>query len=110
MARISLDEYQNRLVGFIRRREAEMSRGDIAKLESLDRTSDDLLLRKWSWLGTIACSVFSFLLMPFIISLIQRLIPNILYQILWLITKTSMAFSLVCFAAAVYFTVLRSPD
>ncbi|MBY0356391.1 MAG: hypothetical protein K2W82_00200 [Candidatus Obscuribacterales bacterium] len=110
MVRISLNEYQKHLVGFIRRREAELSRGDISKLESLDRTSDDMLLRKWSWLSTIVCAAFSFLLMPFIISLIQRLIPNILYQMLWLITKTSMAVSLVVFAAAVYFTVLRTPD
>ncbi len=105
----SFQLYLKDVAVILRKHEAEKVRGDLKCLENLEHTTDATLLRKWGWISTIVGTIFSFLVLPIIIGLIQRHIPDWLNLLLWAIAKTSMGMSMLMFAASVYFTVgLRS--
>jgi hypothetical protein len=101
----TLQEYKTLVVGYLRRKEMERCRGDINALERLESTSDEDLLRKWLWLGTIGGSLLCFLLLPAVAGFLARFIPYILMEMLWTAVKAGMGLVVIMAALAIYFTV-----
>lgn len=97
-------------VGYIRQMEAELSRGDRVKLETLDRTTDQTLLRKWCWIFTIVGIIFSFGALPLLVGIVQIFSPPIVRSFLWICIKICMGACLLMFGTAIYFTILKSED
>lgn len=108
--KFSLDEYLKEVVKVLRQKEAEMARGNIAKLEDLEQTTDATLLRKWGWISTLLGAGFSFLILPFSIGILQTFVPEWASLLLWSIAKVSMAMSLLMLGASIYFTVCLKSD
>lgn len=106
----SLQTYKQEIIKFIREKEAEMSRGNISKLEALEKSTDEILLKKWAWLSAIVGVIFSFIFLPFLISIMHMFLPAVLLQVLWFCTRACMGMSLLMFGAATYFTIIKSSD
>lgn len=106
----SLFALKNDAVGHIRRLEAELSRGDLAKLEAIDRTTDQTLLRKWSWVVAIITIIFSFAILPLLVSIIQIFSPLEIRKFFWFCIKFCMGISLLMFGTVTYFTIFKSSD
>lgn len=87
-----------------------MCRGDLSRLEQLDSTTDDYLLKKWSWISAITGVAGSFLAAPFLLSILVPLLPELVGQLLWAVVKVCMGLSLLMFCAAIYFTINRSSE
>ena len=108
--KFSLQQYKQDLSNMIRGKEADMCRGDLSRLEQLDATTDEYLLRKWSWISAISGAAASFLLAPFLLGLITPLLPTILSELLWAVAKVCMGLALLMFCAAIYFTIGKSSE
>ena len=105
----SIKEYLNMVAMRLRQREAHMRRGNVAKLEDLEETSDEELLKKWSWMSAIAGLIVCFFIVPFVLSIINRFLPPILAHLLWSLALVSMVVVMAMFAAAIYLTVKPKP-
>lgn len=103
--KFSLEEYLIEVAKRLRQHEAERARGNLTQLEELEHTTDATLLRKWGWLSTIIGAVFSFLLLPFVLGIIQPFVPEMLSLFLWAVVKVSMGMSLLMLAVSIYFTI-----
>ncbi len=103
--RFSGKEYLKEVAKVLRQREAETARGDLARLEYLENTTDEMLLRKWGWISTIVGAIASFFLLPLFIGLIQHFLPEWLSLLLWSLAKVSMGICLLMFAVTIYFTI-----
>lgn len=103
-------KYLREIVRRLRQKEAEKARGDLEKLDELEQIQDNILLRKWAWISTIYGAIFSFLLVPLLISVLQPFLPDFLNSCLWIIAKVSMAISLLMFGTAIYFTINENID
>ncbi len=100
----SIDEYKHLVATYIRQKEADMCRGQLERLNELERVSDDELLRKWAWMSAIAGAAASFLAGPLILTVLARLLPPLLLLFFWAVVKVAMAASLSMFALAFYLT------
>ncbi|MBX9685930.1 MAG: hypothetical protein K2X27_04460 [Candidatus Obscuribacterales bacterium] len=109
-ANLSKEEYFKLLATRLRQIEAERARGDMAKLEDLEQTTDATLLRKWTLVSAIVGAAGSFFLMPLLISVVQPFIPEWADTLLWSIAKVSMGLALLMFGAAIYFTLGMNQD
>lgn len=103
--KFSMQTYIGRVAGELRRREAEMHRGNIARLEALEQTSDRGLICKWGWISSACGAVFSFLVLPIFIGIFQSLVPGWACLLLWSFAKVSMALVLLMFLVSLYFTI-----
>jgi hypothetical protein len=108
--KFSFQQYRLDLANAIRSKEADMCRGDLSRLEQLDSTTDDYLLKKWSWISAITGAASSFLAAPFLLSIFVPLLPELVGQLLWAVVKVCMGLSLLMFCAAIYFTISRSSE
>lgn len=106
----SFKPYLHDVAQKLRQHESERARGNLSLLEHVEHTSDETLLRKWGWISTIVGAIFSFLVMPFAISILQPFVPELFDKILWAVAKVSMGMSLLMFAASIYFTIGLDSD
>lgn len=108
--KFSIQQYKVDLAGFLRTKEAEMARGNLSRLEQLESTTDEYLLKKWTWVSAISGAGFSFFVCPFLLSLITPLLPQLLSELLWAVAKVCMGMCLLMFCAAIYCTIVKSSD
>lgn len=108
--KFSVQQYKQDLSKMLRSKEADMCRGDLSRLEQLDATTDEYLLRKWSWISAITGAGVSFLLAPLLLSLVTPLFPTLLSEFLWAVAKVCMGMALLMFCAAIYFTIGKSSE
>jgi len=108
MTSSSLNEYKEFVTSYLREWEIQNCKGDQQKLERLDEVSDDDLLRKWLWIGSIIGSLVFFLALPFLCNILARFIPYLLMEILWTVLKAGMGLVVIIFGLAIYLTVYKS--
>jgi hypothetical protein len=106
----SLEEYKDMVVTYLRTLEAKSSAGDAYKLERLENISDADLLRKWLWLGTICGSLLFFLALPVIASLLAKILPFLLMEILWTFVKAGMGLVVIMGGLSIYLTIPHEDD
>ena len=104
----SLDEYKALVVGFLRDVETRGAANDRHKLDQLKHVSDDDLLRKWLWLGSIVGGIAFFMVGPFLMGLLARFLPFFIMPILWTVMKLGMGMVVIMSVLAVYLTVKRT--
>jgi hypothetical protein len=105
-----LNDLKANLIKYCRLREMERARGDIYLLQKLERTSDELLLRKWLWVVTITGTISTFIVTPFLLSLMANFIPPGLMTGLWLAVKVLMVGVVIIFFGTIYLTLSGSKD
>ena len=102
----SLQEYKELVVNYLRDMESMQAQGDYGRLRQLDETSDEDLLRKWFWLGSlgggVACGVLTFLF-----RFLDEWIPFIVMQILWIALQGLWGVVAILFVLAIIVTVRR---
>ena len=108
--RTSTNRYLQKIAARLRQKEAENARGDLNKLEQLDQTQDAALLRKWVWIYSIYFAIFSFIVVPLLITVFQRWLPEMVNTLVWIFAKLTMALSLFLFGTAIYFTTHEKID
>lgn len=104
----SFDKYIKEVASKLRRYEAERIRGDLARLEELEHTTDLTLVRKWGWVSAIVGAGFSFILLPFITGIVQHYVPDWVGTLLWSIVKVSMGMTLLMLGVTIYFTIAHT--
>jgi uncharacterized membrane protein len=97
------------LVIRLRQHEANKLRGDVAKLQDLEEMTDEELLKKWSWMCSIAGLIVCYFIVPFVLSIINRFLPAILAHLLWAVALASMFAVMAMFGCAIYLTVKPKP-
>lgn len=107
MASNTLEEYKSLVANYLRQLEYDRCIGDELRLERLENSSDEDLLRKWLWLGAICGSLLCFLVLPTIAGFLARFIPFLLMEILWTVIKAGMGLVVLMAGLAIYFTVNR---
>jgi len=100
--------YKLLAAGKLREMATERARGDSQKLQKLDKTTDDALLRRWLWTYSILGIVVVYALVPAILSFLGRFIPIILLSPLWLAVDLAKGVVVIMICLAIYFTVSRS--
>lgn len=108
--KFSVQKFKKDVVVELRSKEAEMCRGNLSRLEQLDSTTDEYLLKKWSWTSAVAGAIFSFFLCPLVLGVLTAILPKLMSEFLWALAKVCMGMSLLMFCAAIYFTIVRSSD
>lgn len=101
----SLDNYLKEVAGRLRQAEAERARGDLARLEELEHTSDMTLVKKWGWISVIVGAGFCFVLFPFVVGILQHYVPDWVGTFLWSVIKVSMGMTLLMLGVTIYFTI-----
>lgn len=107
MASNSLEEYKIFVANYLRDFEYNRSASDPTKRKELEQTSDDDLMRKWLWIGTIVGSmacVATWLVFNFL----GGFIPFILMQLLWTMLKAGMGLVVIIGGLTAYFTFRKS--
>lgn len=104
----TLLEYKAMVANYLRDTEMERARGDTVRLNQIDNMSDDDLLRKWAWLGSIVGGIVFFVALPFALMILDRLIPLIILELIHFLLKMGMGLVIILFGFAVYFTVRKS--
>jgi len=104
----SLEEYKQLVVGLLRDIERRGAGADKHKLDQLKYVSDDDLLRKWLWLGSIVGGIVFFLAGPFLGGLLARMLPFFIMPILWTVIKMGMGMVVITLGLAIYFTLRKS--
>lgn len=108
--KFSFQQLKSDLVAELRKKEAEMCRGDLSRLEQLESTTDSYLLKKWTWTSAIAGAAFSFFACPLLLGVLTPFLPVLLTEFLWAVAKVCMGMCLLMFCAAIYFTIVRSSN
>ncbi len=106
----SIDKYLKEVAGRLRQAEAERARGDLARLEELEHTSDMTLVKKWGWISVIVGAAFSFVVLPFIVGIAQHYVPDWIGTLLWSVIKVSMGMTLLMLGVTIYFTIGPNSD
>ena len=104
----TLQEYKVLVANYLRTMEIERARGDRSRLGYIDGLSDDDLMRKWLWMGSIVGGLAFFIVLPFVFGLINRFIPLIILDFIFWLLKLGMGMVVIIFAFAIYFTVRKS--
>lgn len=108
--KFSFQQFKKDVARELRNKEADMCRGSLSRLEQLESTTDEYLLKKWTWTSAVTGAIFSFVVCPFALSIFTPIFPHLLSEILWAVAKVCMGLSLLMFCAAIYFTIVRSQD
>jgi formate hydrogenlyase subunit 3/multisubunit Na+/H+ antiporter MnhD subunit len=104
------DHYIKQVAAYLRAREANLLRGQPEHLQQLDQLSDLDLLKKWSWLSAIVGGIASCGVLPLALIVLHSLLPTILLQLLWAVTKVAIGLTCAMFALAIYFTFFMQSD
>lgn len=102
--------YCKQVADYLRAREANVLRGQPARLQQLDQITDLDLLKKWSWMSAIVGAIVTFAGMPLGLMIVKIFMPALIMNVLWLLTKFCMAVSCALFALAAYFTFFTPKD
>ncbi len=92
------------LCTWLRSWEAQNAGSDAEKLKEIGELSDDEILRKWLWTATIASAPVCFIGLPILLSLLAIVFSGLIMQVLWFLTKLSMAIVLILLSLAAYIT------
>ena len=104
----SLEGYKQLVVDLLRDIETRGAGADKHKLDQLKYVSDDDLLRKWLWLGSIVGGIAFFVVGPFLCGLLARMLPFFIMPILWTVLKLGMGMVIITLVIAIYLTVRKS--
>lgn len=105
----TLKEYKNLIVAYLRDFESSRMASDPESLRRLSETSDDLLLKKWLWIGAIVGAIASFgILWPLASLILAPFITSFIMEPLWMLIKFAMGFTLILFFGALYVTFKKS--
>jgi hypothetical protein len=105
-----INDYCKQVAAYLRAREANLLRGRREELQQLDQMSDLDLLKKWAWMSAIVGGIVSCGGLPLALILLHSLLPMILLQILWAVTKVAIGMTCAMFALAIYFTFFAPAD
>ena len=105
----TLRDYKNLIVAYLRDFESSRMAGNPEKLRRLAETPDDLLLKKWLWIGSIIGAIGCFgILWPLAALVLAPFITSFIMEPLWMLIKFAMGFTLILFCAALYVTFAKS--
>jgi hypothetical protein len=96
--------YIKQIAAIVRVREANILRGRPEALVALEHRSDVELVTRWAWTSAIVGAIATFLIAPFVLSALYRLLPTIIYDLLWFLLKVVMGCVMLMFAAAAWLT------
>ncbi len=88
--------------------EIRRAKGDAEKIQQINFSPDDELIRKWLWVVAIVGAPSAFIAMPFIVSLLQPFLFPWLAASLWIFAKAVMVFVFLIFIVAAVFTLKSS--
>jgi hypothetical protein len=100
----AINGYIKRVASTVRAREADILRGNPDALAALERRSDVEVVTRWAWTSAIMGAIAAFLIAPFVLSILNRFLPTIIYELLWLLLKLGMGCVVLMFAAAAWLT------
>ena len=103
-----IQEYKELVATFVRQLELERSRGDKAKIERINQSSDDDLISRMLWKVVIVGSLVCFLILPFAFYVIGKIISVLILGFLWTLLRLAMGLVLILLALAIYMTVTKS--
>ncbi len=103
----TIDEYKNSLVEYLRDLEYSRNQANPSKQQEIDAMSDDALIRKWMWRGSIYGFLICYLALPAVLSVMRAFIPAIFLGLFWTVLQLAMGAVGVMFFAAIYFTVKK---
>ena len=106
----SLLEYKSLLAAKLRLHDTLQAGDDADKLHDLSKQTDDDILWKYSWVLCLTAAPVCFLVVPFIIGLLQGFLPPLISAILWTIAKLAMAAVFLLFLATAFYTFRKSRD
>jgi hypothetical protein len=92
---------------WLRAFEIKRAGGNIQRLDELADFNDDEVLRRGLWMISIVGGPVVYLLLPFVLSILQTFIWAQLTIVLWTLLKIAMGLIFAIFALAVYFTFLQ---
>ncbi|PZM80725.1 MAG: hypothetical protein DKT66_15865 [Candidatus Melainabacteria bacterium] len=92
---------------WLRAFEIKRAGGNIQRLDELADFNDDEVLRRGLWMISIVGGPVVYLLLPFVLSILQTFIWAQLTIVLWTLLKIAMGLIFATFALAVYFTFLQ---
>lgn len=103
---LSFPECKHFAAEWVRAFEIKRAGGNIQRLDEIADYNDDEVLRRGLWMISIVGGPVVYLVLPFILSIVQTFVWSTLSQILWVLLKIAMGFIFVVFLLAVYFTFL----
>jgi hypothetical protein len=92
----------------LRTLEIHRAKGDAEKIQQINYSPDDELIRKWLWVLAIVGAPASFIVMPFAIAFLQPFCYPWLAAGLWIFAKTAMVLVFLIFVLAAVFTLKSS--
>jgi hypothetical protein len=99
-----LAKYQTLAVKLLRSFESKRANGDKELLREAQNMTDGQLIRKWMWLTSVAGGPVCFIIVPFILCLLNGFMWPPLMAFLWNLAKTMMGLLFINFLLACYFT------
>lgn len=107
MKGLSLLECKHFAAEWLRAFEIKRAGGNIQRLDEIADFNDDEVLRRGLWMISIVGGPVVYLVMPFILSIVQTFMWAPITHVLWILLKCAMGFVFVVFFLAVYFTFLH---
>lgn len=105
----TLRDYKNLIVAYLRDFESSRMAGNPEKLRRLAETPDDLLLKKWLWIGSIVGAIGCFgILWPLAALVLAPFVTSFIMEPLWMLIKFAMGVTIIIFFLAVFVTVRKS--
>lgn len=92
---------------WLRAFEIKRAGGNIQRLDEIADYNDEEVIRRGLWMISIVGAPVIYLLLPFVLSLLQTFLWAQLTAILWMLLKIAMGLIFAIFAMAVYFTFLQ---
>lgn len=103
-----IEEYKALVASFLRNREMHRAGGNEQKREQIQALSDDDLVNKWLWIGSIAGGFLCFFVLPFLFFMLDKVIPHWLMEPLWIVLKLAMGIVLIMLCLAICMTTRKS--
>lgn len=107
MKRPGLLECKHFAAEWLRAFERKRAGGNIQRLDEMADFNDDEVLRRGLWMISIVGGPIVYLLLPFLLSIVQTFLWVQLTAVLWTLLKIAMGCIIVVFMLAVYFTFLQ---
>ena len=104
MFQLALIDCRKFLASKLRLLDQRIAKGNPASLQEIDAVSDDEIIRKWLWIVSIIGGPSCFLVVPFVLSIVQPFIWAPLSTYLWVVAKCLMGLVFLIFLLAAIFT------
>lgn len=105
--KVNLPECKHFAAEWLRAFEIKRAGGNMQRLDEIADYNDDEVLRRGLWMASIVGGPVVYLVIPFVLSIVQTFLPPALTAFLWTFLKVLMALVFATFLLAVYFTFLR---